>query len=145
MNKPLERQAQISANSVVDRKKQANPNMDKDDIKKIQIQALAEARVRTGAKKHQIQISDKEWEAIQAGAVSSSRLTQILQNADLDRVKQLATPRKSTTMSPARVNRAKNMLKQGYTQAEVADHLGVSTAVINKYVDVKNETKGENE
>ena len=48
-------------------------------------------------------------------------------------------------MSPARVNRAKNMLKQGYTQAEVADHLGVSTAVINKYVDVKNETKGENE
>ena len=34
MNKPIERQAQILANSVVARKRQANPNMDADDIKK---------------------------------------------------------------------------------------------------------------
>ena len=37
--------------------------MDKDDVKRLKGQALAEARVRTGAKKHQIDLTDKEWEA----------------------------------------------------------------------------------
>lgn len=132
MNKPIERQAQILANSVVERKKQANPGMDADDLKKIRNQALAEARTRTGAKKQQIEITDKEWEAIQAGAISPSKLAQVLQNADLDRVKQLATPRTTTLMSPARINRAESMLASGYTQAEVAEALGVSTSTLDK-------------
>jgi DNA-binding CsgD family transcriptional regulator len=131
-NKPVERQAQILANSVVNRKKQANPNMDNDDLKKIRNQALAEARARTGAKKTQINITDREWEAIQAGAISSSKLTQILQNSDLNKVKQLATPRTSVSMSPAKVARAKTMLTSGYTQAEVAEALGVSTSTLSK-------------
>lgn len=130
MNKPVERQAQILANSVVARKRQANPNMDPDDVKKLKNQALAEARTRTGAKKQQIQITEKEWEAIQAGAVSPSKLTQILQNTDLDRIKQLATPRTTTMMSPSKVSRAKTMLDSGYTQAEIADALGVSTSTL---------------
>jgi DNA-binding CsgD family transcriptional regulator len=131
MNKPIERQASILANSVVERKKQANPNMDHDDLKKIRNQALAEARTRTGAKKHDIQITDKEWEAIQAGAVSPSRLTQILQNTSLDRIKQLATPRTTTSsMSATRVSLAKARLASGYTQAEVAESLGISTSTL---------------
>ena len=109
MNKPIERQAQILANSVVARKRQANPNMDADDIKKVKNQALAEARTRTGAKKQQIEITEKEWEAIQAGAVSPSKLSQILQNTDLDRIKQLATPRTTVMMSPSKTSRARQM------------------------------------
>ncbi len=131
-NKPVERQAQILANSVVNRKKQANPGMDNDDLKKIRNQALAEARARTGAKKTQVNITDREWEAIQAGAISSSKLTQILQNSDLNKVKRLATPRTSVSMSPAKVARAKSMLTSGYTQAEVAEALGVSTSTLSK-------------
>ncbi len=130
MNKPIERQAQILANSVVARKRQANPNMDADDIKKVKNQALAEARTRTGAKKQQIEITEKEWEAIQAGAVSPSKLSQILQNTDLDRIKQLATPRTTVMMSPSKTSRAKTMLAAGYTQAEIADALGVSTSTL---------------
>lgn len=130
MNKPLERKAQILANSIVKRKIQDNPELDKDDVKKIKNQALAEARARTGAKKNLVHISDKEWEAIQAGAVSPSKLSQILQNADLDRVKQLATPRSKTAMTPAKISRAKAMFASGYTQAEVADALGVSIGVL---------------
>jgi len=130
MNKPIERQAQIIANSVVARKRQANPNMDADDVKKVKNQALAEARTRTGAKKQQIEITEKEWAAIQAGAVSPSKLTQILQNTDLDRIKQLATPRTSVMMSPSKTSRAKTMLAAGYTQAEIADALGVSTSTL---------------
>lgn len=132
MNKPIEREAQIFANSVLDRKRQAYPNMEPDDIKKIRNQALAEARARTGAKKHQIEITDRQWEAIQAGAISPSKLTHILQNTDLDRIKQLATPRTTVLLSPTRVNRAKKMLSDGYTQAEVAEHLGVSTSILEK-------------
>jgi len=132
MNKPIERQAQIIANSIVDRKKQANPSMDNDDLKKVRNQALAEARARTGAKKNMVDISEKEWEAIQAGAVSPSKLTQILQNTNLDQVKQLATPRTTTLMSPAKTQRAQLMLASGLTQAEVAEALGVSTATLSR-------------
>ena len=130
-NKPIERQAQILANSVVNRKKQANPGMEADEIKKVSNQALAEMRVRTGAKKFQVAITDKEWEAIQAGAVSPSKLTQILQNTDLDRIKQLATPRTTISMTPSRVERAKSLLSVGHTQAEVAEILGVSTSTLS--------------
>lgn len=131
-NKPLERQAQIVATSIVGRKRQSNPHLDKDDIKKIKNAALAEARVRTGAKKILIAPTEKEWEAVQAGAISPSKLTQILQNADLDRIKQLATPRLSIELSPAKILKARSMLEGGLTQAEVADALGVSTSTLSK-------------
>jgi DNA-binding transcriptional regulator YiaG len=131
-NKPLERQAQILANSVVARKKQDNPGMDKDDIKKLRTQALAEARVRTGASKSQINITDKEWEAIQAGAVSTSLLSQIIENSNLDRVKELATPRTATILPSSKINRARSMLADGHTQAEVAEALGISTSTLSK-------------
>ena len=131
-NKPLERQAQILANSVVTRKKQANPDMDFEDVKKIKNQALAEARVRTGANKTMIDITPKEWEAIQAGAVSPSKLTQILQNAKLEQIKELATPRQTPVLTPSRLGRAQAMLNSGATLAEVAEALGVSTTTLSK-------------
>jgi DNA-binding XRE family transcriptional regulator len=133
-NKPIERQAQIIANSVVTRTRQANPDMEPDDVKKLKNRSLADARVRTGASKYSIEISDREWQAIQAGAVSPSKLSQILQNTDLDKVKQLATPRVTTGMLPAKATRAKAMLDAGYTQSEIAEHLGVSTSVLAKAI-----------
>ena len=132
-NKPLERQAQVVANSVLTRKKQANPDMDDDEIKKVKNASLAEARVRLGASKNLVDISDREWEAIQAGAISSSRLSAIIQNANPDRIKQLATPRTNVaTMSPAKLQRAQSLLEAGLTQADVADALGVSTSLLSK-------------
>ena len=129
-NKPLERQAQIIANSVVNAKRKSNPGMDNDTLKKIKTQALTEARLRVGAKKQQIKITPKEWEAIQAGAISTNVLTQIINNSDSDHLKQLATPRTVKEMTAAKVAKAKNMLKSGYTQAEIADSLGVSVSTI---------------
>ena len=135
MNKPLERQAQIIANKVVDTKKQNNPEMSSADLKKIKGQALTEARLRVGAKKQQIDITNKEWEAIQAGAISTSKLTEILNNTDLDKVKQLATPRTATALSKAKSSKAQSMLNSGYTRAEVADALGISTSTLSKGID----------
>ncbi len=131
-NKPLERQAQLVANSVVAAKKEANPNLTASEIKKIKGQALEEARNRTGAKKQQILITDREWEAIQAGAISQNTLSQILNNTNLDDVKQLAMPRESAGLSPGQRARANQLLNAGYTQAEVADHLGISTNKLSR-------------
>lgn len=130
-NAPLERQAQILANQVVKLKQEASPGMDKDDLKKVKTQALNEARNRTGAKKQQVSITDREWEAIQAGAISNNKLTKILNNTDLDQIKQLATPRTKVSLSSAKKKRALSMLNSGYTQAEIADALGISVSTIS--------------
>jgi DNA-binding CsgD family transcriptional regulator len=130
-NRPLERQAQLIANAAVQARLAANPGMEKSEIKKIQQQQLRIARARTGAGKNRIHLTDNEWAAIQAGAISTHTLKEILANADLDRVKELATPRTETTMSPAKISRARSMLALGYTQSEIADQLGVSVSTLN--------------
>lgn len=129
-NAPLERQAHVLGNAQVRAKTQANPDMEKSEKKKLKAKALEEARRRTGANKTRIEITDSEWAAIQAGAISSSKLNQILANADLDQVKQLATPKEKTLMSGGKKTQALAMIRRGYTQAEVADALGVSLSTL---------------
>lgn len=133
-NAPRERQAQVLANAVVSQKRQANPNMDAADLKKIKNQALAEMRTRTQSSKTRVQISDREWEAIQAGAISTNVLNQILRNADLDRVRELATPRTPTVMTSVKQQRAKQMLAMGRTQAEIAATLGVAPSTLKSFL-----------
>ena len=134
MNAPRERQAQIIASSVVAAKKKANPDMTKKEKKKIAQQALVEARLKVGAKRHEIQISDKQWEAIQAGAVSDNVLTQILKHANIDTIKEKATPRTKTTISQAKVNKIKAMKSSGYTTSEIAEGTGLSESTIIRYL-----------
>jgi hypothetical protein len=131
-NAPVERNAQLIANATVSQKKRANPEMDASELKKIETKALNEARARTGAGKTRIKISDSEWEAIQSGAISNNKLTQILHHADADRVRELATPRSKIEMTPSKVARAQSMLARGFTQAEVADQLGVSLTTLKE-------------
>lgn len=133
-NAPLERQAQLIANAVVRAKREANPDMEASDVKKIQGLALEEARARIGARKQRIDITPQEWAAIQAGAVSNSTLTQILANADLDRIKELATPRIQPKMTATMEARARAMVELGYTQAEIADQIGVSVSTLKTVV-----------
>ena len=134
-NAPLERQAQVLANSIVSQKRAANPNMDSADLKKIKRQALDEARYRTGAKKQRIELTQREWDAIQAGAISNHKLEQILNNADLETVRRLATPRQQLVMTSAKAARAQAMLDAGFTQAEVADQLGVALSTLKLSLD----------
>lgn len=129
-NAPLERQAQLLANATYSQKLQANPDMEPSERKKVKAQALATSRLRTGAGKQRIDITESEWSAIQSGAISTNKLDQILNNADLDKVKQLATPKTKTLMTSAKQSRARAMLASGYTQAEVADALGVSVTTL---------------
>ena len=135
LNAPKERQAQVIANSVVAAKKKEYPDLTKKEIKKISQQALSEAREKVGSKREPVKISDREWEAIQAGAISPTKLQQIINNSDLDRLRELATPRSSkNTISPAKENKIKAMIASGYTNAEIADAIGVSSSTVAKYI-----------
>lgn len=129
-NAPKERQAQTMANAVVQAKKKDNPDMSNKEIKKAGQQALDQARRKVGAKKEQINITEKEWEAVQAGAVSTNKLKQILDNADMDKVKQLATPRKNNSLSSQNISRINSLRSNGYTTSEIADKLGISTSTV---------------
>ena len=131
MNAPLERQAQLLAATNVQAKRQAQPDLDNDEVKKIRAQALTEARARIGAKKTVITFTPREWEAVQNGAISTNVLDAILNNADMDQVRSLATPRERPVMSDAKIRRAKGMTDLGYTQAEIADALGVPTSTLS--------------
>jgi len=139
-NAPLERQAQVVANRILSQRKRDNPDMEKDEERKVRSQALNEARLRTGAKKTRLgsdkaPITDREWEAIQAGAISNHKLERILNNADLDKIRERATPRENPVMTDAMTNAAKRMLASGYTLSEVSDRLGIPQSTINEGVD----------
>lgn len=131
MNAPLERQAQFVAGRIVKAKLQDYPDMDKGDLKKIKGMALDTARKRVGAGKERIKFEPDEWEAIQAGAITHSKLTNILKNADMDSVRALATPRAHTAVSTGVLARAKTMLANGHSPSEIASALGVPLSTLN--------------
>lgn len=133
-NAPRERQAQTIANSIVTAKKKDNPDMTKAEIKKESQRALTAARASVGAKRTPIEITDKEWEAIQAGAISENKLTQILNNTDIDKLRQRATPRTTTTLGTAKINRISALKASGYSTSEIAEALGVSSSTVSKYL-----------
>ena len=135
LNQPAERKAQAQANSVLKQYLKDNPDLknDKDKYKKLRNQAIAGARSAVGAKKPIIEITPKQWEAIQAGAIRKSMLKDILDNTDLETVTNYALPRQERTIPQAKISRIQSLLSVGYTQAQVAEQLGVSVATVNKY------------
>lgn len=130
-NAPRERRAQVIAKQVVDAEMAANPTLDKASKKKLQFRALTEARNALGVDREPLIINDREWAAIQAGAVSNNILTKILDKADMKQVKELATPRTRKVLSTSDVQLASRLLAIGYTRAQVAERLGVSIATID--------------
>ena len=136
LNAPKERRAQAIANAEVKAKKQSNPDMTKEEIRKAGQIAITKARITVGAsgKDVRIDITDRQWEAIQAGAISDNKLTKILRYADADKLRERATPRSSTQLSTTKVNKINAMTASGYTISEIADALGCSSSTVTKYL-----------
>ena len=134
MNAPKERTAQRMANAELQKKKAADPNMKKEDQRKVGQRALTKYRDEVGnvsRRDRNIKITDREWEAIQAGAVSESTLKKILNNADVDELRQRATPKTYNTVSSGQAARIKAM-SASYTLKEIADKLNISTSTVSK-------------
>ena len=137
LNTTRERAAQRKANAEINAKKQANPDIKPGDLKKTSQQALTKYRNEVGSvsrKKRSILITDREWEAIQAGAISENKLKQILDNTDVDSLRQRATPRTTSTLSTAKINRIKAMSNSNYSLSEIANALGVSPTTVSNYL-----------
>ena len=138
--KPLERQAQSLGYAVYKTKLEANKNMDDEHKRKLRGQCLAQARVDVGASKRDIGSTDNpitplEWEAIQSGAITNNMMREIVANANVDKLTELSMPHESKGLSDAKIARAKAMLSNGYTQADIADMLGVSPSTIARIND----------
>lgn len=155
LNSPRERAAQRRANAEVDNAlntvketlRKSNPTATAKeidrlarkeiDVKKASQQALTSNRKAVGSvsrRDRSIDITDREWEAIQAGAISENKLKQILNNTDADKLRQRATPRTTTTLSQAKINRIKAMSNSNYDLASIAKSLGVSPSTVSKYL-----------
>lgn len=109
MNAPRERQAQVIANATVQAKKQDNPDMTKAEIKKEQQRALTQARIQVGANRQPIEITDREWAAIQAGAIS--------ENSEENKPKKKMSKKELYSR-----NAAIEALKNGHSLKYIADH-----------------------
>lgn len=134
LNAPKERKAQLMANASVKAKRDANPDMTKAEIKKAGQRALKQAREQVGAKRVTIDITDNEWNAIQAGAISESKLNRIINHTDTDKLRQLATPKTTKGLTNGQINRVKSLSKLGYTNAQIAEMMGKSASTISEYI-----------
>lgn len=137
-NRPKERRAQILANNEVKAKVAEDPSLsdrsNRKMLKKVSQQALVRARNEVGAKRTPIKMTDREWEAIQAGAISENVLRKIIDNMDIDELRARATPRQSTELSQAKINLIKARAASGYSTTEIAESLNISASTVSKYL-----------
>ena len=142
LNRTKERAAQRKANAEINAKKKAYENetgtkMKPKDVKKISQQAISKYREEYSSVKRRdrsIDITDREWDAIQAGAISENKLKSILDNADVASLRQRATPRATTKLSTAKINRIKAMRNSNYTLDEIAKALNIPKSTLSNYV-----------
>ena len=136
-NKNRERQAQRLATVAVRQKQADNPDLKGEDLKKTKQRSLSKAREDVGSvtrRNRQITITDKEWEAIQAGAISNNKLKTILDNCDPDSLRERAMPKATNGLTTAQINRAKRLRDSNFTLEQIAEKMGKSPSTISKYL-----------
>lgn len=139
-NAPRERIAQVEAAAYIRKKTTENPYLKekeyKDDLKKLKQQSIAEARAKNGASKKEvfIELTPKEWEAVNKKAVSKTKLVQVTKNMDKDYLVKSVIPKQTTELSQAKVNRIKALSNSGNTISEIANVLGISPSTVSKYL-----------
>lgn len=134
-NRPKERRANAIAQDYINSVRAQNPDMTKKELKKLSQVALTNARAAVGAsgKDVKIRVTDSEWDAIQKGAISDALLTRILRYADTDDLYERALPHTKSELSDAKIAKIERMLRNGYTQRDIANALNISVTTVNKY------------
>ena len=136
-NSIKERQVLRSANVDIKAIKELNPDMKKDDLMKYSQRTVSKHRTELGAisrKNRYIPITDKEWEAIQAGAISNHKLKMILDNTDPEDLRQRAMPKQRKTLNTAQINRIKAMSNSNFTLKEIAEKMNLPTSTVASYL-----------
>ncbi len=132
--KPLERKAQRLANAKLTEFKQSNPGASKADLKRKGQQFLTQFRVVFNSKKPSVDITPKEYEAIQAGALSDTTVASIFKASSSKQLWDYAYPKKG--LSASEKNLIAAMKRNGYTMQEISDRVGRSVSYLYDYVDL---------
>lgn len=144
LNRPRERAAQTIANAYIQNRMKAwkddNPGFTKQEYneykKKISTKALTNARNEVNAKRSQISLTDRQWQAINLGAINQTNLQKIFKYADMNDIRARAIPKEKLGLAgnPAKVAKLKAMRASGYSNAEIAESLGVSKTAVTNYI-----------
>lgn len=132
--RPKERNAQIYANAVVKAKTLQNPDMDNKHKKRLRVQALQAGRARLGGASPRVDLTPKEWEAIQNKALSPTTAQAVILKMRDEQVKEYAMPKKKTGLSAAQMATAKALIASGHSYEDVAKRYGVSMTTIQRAV-----------
>lgn len=146
--KPLERQARIIAHSKINAIKQGNPDLETKELKKMYQIALEDARNNLNAPSRKdlaIKVTDREWDAIQAGAITDTKLRTILQYCDMGEITKRAMPKLGNTISDAQKAKIETMVLSGFTNQEIADAMGLSVSTVQNYNPRTNKKEGNSE
>lgn len=136
-NSVKERAATRFTASEVKERKASNPDLKGEAERKLSQRTMTKYREQIGSstrKERNIKIDDREWQAIQAGAISENKLKQILANTDPDSLRARAMPKKTSSLSNAQVARIKALNNSNYTISQIAEKMNVSPSVVSKYL-----------
>ena len=132
-NAPRERLAQRRASTAYYKKKSERDDLDKDDLKKLRNQCLAEARREVGASSLKPNLTPKQWQAIENHAISGTKAERIIKKMKTEDILAYAMPKEGSKISDAKVNLIKAYVRQGKSTAEIADYMGISPSTVQKY------------
>ena len=103
-------------------------------IKKLKNQCISEARRACNAKRYKVEITPKEWEAIENKAVSGTMIENLIEKSDKSTIMKYALPKADRSISSAKQARIRAMARQGESTNDIAAELGISTATVQKYL-----------
>lgn len=129
--KPYERQAQAIADVQAKMRIDADPDLESDQIKKIKFVELERARARLGVPRGRITVSPREWDAIQAGAITDSQLRKVIRRADMSVLRDYATPKRKRAVSSTDLALIRRLMDSGHTRAQIANQLGIPLSTLD--------------
>lgn len=139
-NAPKERIAQVKANAWLREKVEQMPELTskeyQKDYKKLRQIAIADARSDVGASKKEVYVhlTDKEKEAIENQAISSTLLNKVMNNMDKDELREIVMPNYNNSLPSAKIAYINNLKNAGYDFAQVKDLLkGVPESTLKYY------------
>ena len=136
-NKPKERTANRLANAELKEFLKEHPEVKGGELSKISQRLITKYRNELGSiarRDRTIDITDKEWLAIQSGAISNDKLRKILENSDPELLRQRAIPNDKKGLNTSQINRIKSLYNSNITLEQIAKKMNVSVSTIIKYL-----------
>lgn len=133
--KPVEAEALAEADTMIKGWYADNPGATSEQQGKTKQRLISYCRQKRGliGGENTLEITPKEWEAIQAGAISSTRLNKLLTRADMAVIQEYAMPR-GHELTPTQKTRIRNMKASGASNAAIADELGISSTTVANFL-----------